>query len=128
MLNLYVAITIITIKLNHPSLILKFFYTLHNYTSVIISVYLTAGHCTDPGPMVNGHIKKANETEEGSLMVFQCNAGFTLHSSSSTFQCRSGQWSIRPEDMMCTKTEVTIKPKNMTGALYSTICLHEWMI
>ena len=52
---------------------------------------------------MNGHIVFANGTEEGSLITFQCDPGFTLYSSSNTSQCRSGQWSVRPEDVTCTK-------------------------
>ena len=57
------------------------------------------GDCADPGVPQNGGVTDYN-TANGSTITFYCDSGFTLHGS-STSQCVSGEWTPRPEDVLC---------------------------
>ena len=60
------------------------------------------GDCGNFGALANGtFILFFNGTADGSVIVFQCAPGFFLVGGSVS-QCRSGQWTVQPQDMQCT--------------------------
>ena len=67
-----------------------------------------AGDCADPGVPQNGGVTDYN-TASGSTITFYCDSGFTLHGS-STSQCVSGEWTPRPEDVLCIPEHDNVTP------------------
>jgi len=43
----------------------------------------------------------SNGTRDGSVVTFQCDPGLSLVGD-MVFQCRSGQWTVLPQDVLCT--------------------------
>ena len=59
------------------------------------------GDCGDFGVLTNGTVLFSNGTADGSLITFQCAIGFSLVGDRVS-QCRSGQWTVQPQDVQCT--------------------------
>ena len=59
------------------------------------------GDCGDFGALANGAVIFSNGTADASVIAFQCAPGFFLVGDSVS-QCRSGQWTVQPQDVQCT--------------------------
>ena len=59
------------------------------------------GYCGDFGALANGTVIFSNGTVNFSVITFQCAPGFFLVGDSVP-QCRSGQWTVQPQDVQCT--------------------------
>ena len=64
-------------------------------------VAFVTGDCGDPGELANGMVIFSNGTRDGSVITFQCDPGLSLVGDRVS-QCRSGQWTVLPQDVMCT--------------------------
>ena len=62
---------------------------------------LHIGDCGNFGALANGTVIFSNGTVNGSVTIFQCAPGFFLVGDSVS-QCRSGQWTVQPQDVQCT--------------------------
>ena len=62
------------------------------------------GDCGDPGELANGMVIFSNGTRNGSVVTFQCDPGLSLVGDRVS-QCRSGQWTVLPQDVRCTIQE-----------------------
>ena len=75
-------------------------------TSWICLCLCYIGDCADFGALANGTVIFSNSTENASVIKFQCGTGFFLVGS-NVAQCRSGQWSVQPQDVQCTSHPLT---------------------
>ena len=86
-------------------------------------VFVTGG-CGDPGELTNGMLIFSNGTRDGSVVTFQCDPGLSLVGD-RVFQCRSGQWTVLPQDVLCTAdTSVPTSPGElMRYVQVTTLCV-----
>ena len=83
-------------------------------------VFVTGG-CGDPGELTNGMLIFSNGTRDGSVITFQCDPGLSLVGDRVS-QCRSGQWTVLPQDVLCTAdTSVPTSPGELMR--YLLLCV-----
>ena len=66
--------------------------------------FLGTGDCGAPGELTNEMVIFSNGTRDGSVITFQCDPGLSLMGDRVS-QCRSGQWTVLPQDVRCTIQE-----------------------
>ena len=69
---------------------------MHVYTNYF------ADTCTFPSPPNNGAIANFSSTEEGTMVTFQCNNGFTPIQKMISKCLADGSWEVNPLSLKCT--------------------------
>ena len=82
------------------------------FECALLKFLFVTGDCDYPGELTNGMVIFSNGTctRDGSVITFQCDPGLSLVGDRVS-QCRSGQWTVLPQDVMCTtETNATTSP------------------
>ena len=88
------------------------------------------GYCGDFGVLTNGTVLFSNGTADGSLITFQCAIGFSLVGDKVS-QCRSGQWTVQPQDVQCTPhppTSQGVHDESRANNYFTHFCYYNYDI
>ena len=69
--------------------------------------YCYTDTCILPSPPRNGAITNFSNTEEGTMVTFQCNDGFTPVEEIMSTCLEDGIWEINPFTIICTARKIS---------------------